>query len=55
MEGAPLVRCRRCNWVGEEYDLDGKLEPHGEWLFYCPSCGSGEIEDYQPEPPDYDG
>lgn len=51
-----MLRCADCGWVGEPEELKRIEEFRGEFwgvpayeaMYYCPVCGSDDIDDYIP-------
>lgn len=51
-----MVKCEDCGWIGDPEELRKVEEPRGEFwgvpcsetMYYCPCCGSDNIDDYKP-------
>lgn len=51
-----MLRCAECGWTGTFEELRPVEEFRGEFwgmpayemMYYCPACGSDEVDDYIP-------
>lgn len=58
-----MLRCCDCGWIGTGDELKAVEESRGEFwgtpayetMYYCPCCGSDDIEDdYEPDEEEQD-